>query len=96
MRRRVAVGRNSVITLTTGRAAHLMRHKRADWTPALALDFGATWVVIRPCAADQVTAHDVTFARQLARAADAFADEVAWRYALSAHSCGGPLDHDAA
>lgn len=80
MRRRIAVRRTSVISLTTGRTALVERHRNGRWTPALALDFGATWVVIRTFASDRVTSGDVAFARQLARAAGAFAEEVARHY----------------
>jgi len=73
-----------VISLATGRAARIERHRRGGWTPALALDFGATWVVIRTSASDRVTARDVAFARELACAAGAFADEIARHYSRAA------------
>lgn len=81
MKRRPAMSRTSVINLTTGRAARVERHRRGKWTPALALDFGATWVVVRTSHSTRVTAADVAFARELAAQAQSFAEEIARRYA---------------
>jgi hypothetical protein len=88
VRRRVGFRRNSVISLATGRAAQVERHRRGGWTPALALDLGATWVVIRNSASDRVTARDVAFARELAHAAGAFADAIARHYSRTASHTG--------
>ena len=88
MRRRVGFRRNGVISLATGRSARIERHRRGGWTPALALDFGATWVVIRTSASDRVTARDVAFARELACAAGAFADAIARHYSRTASHTG--------
>jgi hypothetical protein len=93
MKRRLAITRRSVITLTTGRTVRLERHRRMSWTPALALDFGATWVVVRTSATDHVTAADVAFARQLAREANAFAADIARRYSRTTTNRTTKHDH---
>ncbi|MET8865590.1 hypothetical protein ABZW11_21850 [Nonomuraea sp. NPDC004580] len=63
--------RNSVIRLTTGHAAHTLNHPFPRRQPVLALDFGATSVLVTTHGA--VTKEDLEFARQLAREASRFA-----------------------
>ncbi|MER7500407.1 hypothetical protein AB0L05_16035 [Nonomuraea pusilla] len=63
--------RSSVIRLTTGHAARTLTHPYAHRAPVLALDFGATSVLVTT--AGPVTAADLAFARQLAREATRFA-----------------------
>ncbi|MFI7697025.1 hypothetical protein ACIBQ6_48710 [Nonomuraea sp. NPDC049655] len=66
--------RNSVIRLTTGHAARTMNHPFARREPVLALDFGATSVLVTTNG--PATAEDLQFARQLAQAAHRFARSV--------------------
>ncbi|PZG20923.1 hypothetical protein [Nonomuraea aridisoli] len=63
--------RNSVIRLTTGRAARTLNHPFARREPVLALDFGATSVLVTTNG--PVTFEDLEFARQLARESYRFA-----------------------
>ncbi|MBT2233394.1 hypothetical protein [Nonomuraea sp. NEAU-A123] len=63
--------RSSVIRLTTGHAARTLNHPYARREPVLALDFGATSVLVTT--GGPVTADDLEFARQLAREASRFA-----------------------
>ncbi|MGN9841609.1 hypothetical protein ACTMTI_26130 [Nonomuraea sp. H19] len=63
--------RNSVIRLTTGNAARTLNHPFTRREPILALDFGATSVLVTT--SGSVTAEDLEFARQLAREAHRFA-----------------------
>ncbi|MEV4159814.1 hypothetical protein [Nonomuraea dietziae] len=62
--------RTSVIRLTTGQAARTLRHPYSLHPPVLALDFGATSVLITT--SGPVTVDDLKFARQLAREAALF------------------------
>jgi hypothetical protein len=62
--------RNSVIRLTTGHAARTLNHPFPRRQPVLALDFGATSVLVTTNGA--VTKEDLEFARQLAREAQRF------------------------
>ncbi|MEV4064027.1 hypothetical protein [Nonomuraea dietziae] len=62
--------RTSVIRLTTGQAARTLRHPYSLHPPILALDFGATSVLITM--AEPVTVDDLKFARQLACEASHF------------------------
>ncbi|MEV0194863.1 hypothetical protein [Nonomuraea sp. NPDC050691] len=62
--------RRSVIRLTTGHTARTLRHPYGR-EPVLALDFGATSVLITTTG--PVTGEDLEFARQLAREAARFA-----------------------
>ncbi|GAA3249326.1 hypothetical protein [Nonomuraea helvata] len=66
--------RNSVIRLTTGHAAHTLNHPYAHREPVLALDFGATSVLVTT--SGPVTVEDLKFARQLAREAHRFARSI--------------------
>ncbi|MEU4699328.1 hypothetical protein [Nonomuraea dietziae] len=59
-----------MIRLTTGQAARTLRHPYTLHPPVLALDFGATSVLITT--AGPVTVDDLKFARQLAREAAHF------------------------
>jgi hypothetical protein len=73
--------RTNVITLTTGRGvrtAHLPYPKRS---PVLVLDFGAMSVRVGASADGRVSPEDLTFARQLADQAAAFARELTLRHA---------------
>lgn len=63
--------RRSVIRLTTGHTARTLRHPYGHREPVLALDFGATSVLVTTNG--PVTGEDVEFARQLAREAVRFA-----------------------
>ncbi|MEV0594984.1 hypothetical protein [Nonomuraea cavernae] len=63
--------RTSVIRLTTGNAARTLSHPFARREPVLALDFGATSVLVTTNG--PVTVADLEFARQLAREAHRFA-----------------------
>ncbi|MGW3353680.1 hypothetical protein ACWDA3_61335 [Nonomuraea rubra] len=63
--------RNNVIRLTTGHAARTLNHPFVRREPVLALDFGATSVLVT--ASGPVTEDDLEFARQLAREAYRFA-----------------------
>ncbi|MEV0169033.1 hypothetical protein [Nonomuraea fuscirosea] len=66
--------RNSVIRLTTGNAARTLNYPFTRREPVLALDFGATSVLVTT--SGPVTADDLEFARQLAREAHRFARSV--------------------
>ncbi|TDD05552.1 hypothetical protein E1292_16905 [Nonomuraea deserti] len=63
--------RTSVIRLTTGHAARTLTHPYARRQPVLALDFGATSVLVTTHG--PATVEDLEFARQLAREASRFA-----------------------
>ena len=63
--------RHNVIRLTTGHAARTLNHPFARCEPVLALDFGATSVLVTT--SGPVTVEDLEFARQLAREAHRFA-----------------------
>jgi hypothetical protein len=63
--------RTNVIRLTTGHAARTLNHPYAQCEPVLALDFGATSVLVTT--SGPVTDEDLEFARQLAREAYRFA-----------------------
>ncbi|GAA2876030.1 hypothetical protein GCM10010517_37090 [Streptosporangium fragile] len=79
MRRRTARP-TSVISLNTGDGATAENIAYPARTPVLALDFGATSVLVTTSAADRVTAADVEFARLLAHEAGAFARSVERRF----------------
>jgi hypothetical protein len=64
----------SVIRLTTGHAARTLNHPYARREPVLALDFGATSVLVTT--RGPATVEDLEFARQLAREAYRFARSV--------------------
>ncbi|MFI6180608.1 hypothetical protein ACIA8R_34095 [Nonomuraea sp. NPDC051191] len=66
--------RNSMIRLTTGHAARTLNHPFARREPVLALDFGATSVLVTTNG--PATAEDLQFARQLAHAANRFAHSI--------------------
>ncbi|MFF0864116.1 hypothetical protein ACFYUV_20315 [Nonomuraea sp. NPDC003560] len=66
--------RNSVIRLTTGHAARTLNHPFTRREPVLALDFGATSVLVTT--SGPVTVEDLQFARQLAHAANRFARSI--------------------
>ena len=70
----------SVISFTTGREARATNHPYPHRAPVLLLDFGATSVLVTTSPHGPVTADDVTFARQLARAARDFAHSVERRF----------------
>ncbi|MFD2356031.1 hypothetical protein ACFSTC_52350 [Nonomuraea ferruginea] len=60
-----------MIRLTTGNAARTLNHPFARREPVLALDFGATSVLVTT--SGPVTVKDLEFAHQLAREAQRFA-----------------------
>ncbi|MFI9556025.1 hypothetical protein [Nonomuraea endophytica] len=66
--------RRSVIRLTTGQDAHATHHPYPFQTPVLALDCGATTVLLT--SDGPVTAADLAFAHQLAREAVRFARSI--------------------
>ncbi|MEU8377757.1 hypothetical protein [Streptosporangium sp. NPDC048865] len=66
--------RNSVIRLTTGHAARTLNHPFARREPVLALDFGATSVLVTT--SGPVTVENLEFARRLAREASRFARSI--------------------
>jgi hypothetical protein len=74
--------RTSVIRLTTGHAARTLTHPYAQREPVLALDFGATSVLVTTSGA--VTEEDLEFARQLAREAYRFARSLERTYYATA------------
>lgn len=63
----------SVITLNTSGVSHATSHPYPRRTPVLSLDFDSTSVLVTTSCSNQVTAADVTFARELAREAAKFA-----------------------
>ncbi|WP_101788512.1 hypothetical protein [Nonomuraea indica] len=63
--------RRSVIRLATGHTVRTLRHPYGHREPVLALDFGATSVLVTTNG--PVTGEDVEFARQLAHEAARFA-----------------------
>ncbi|GAA3159151.1 hypothetical protein [Nonomuraea roseoviolacea] len=78
--------RRSVIRLTTGHTARTLRHPYGP-EPMLALDFGATSVLITTTG--PVTGEDLEFARQLAREAARFA----WSTERAFHATTDPTNH---
>lgn len=70
--------RRSVIRLTTGQDAHATHHPYPFRSPVLALDCGATTVLLT--SDGPVTLADLAFARRLAREAARFARSVETRF----------------
>ncbi|MET9342675.1 hypothetical protein [Nonomuraea sp. NPDC003804] len=66
----------SVITLKTSGPSSAKSHPYPRRTPVLALDFDAISVLVTTSCSNKVTPADVTFARELAKEAAAFAAAV--------------------